>query len=89
MSNNTKEISRACKSKYNNECENQVILLTIKDGKRSDGVEKSHYLALKSEPVLYNGKLCNRPVKSLSRLLKEKSFFFLLFELFQFIQHRK
>ena len=42
----------------------------IKDGKRSDGVEKSHYLALKSEPVLYNGKLCNRPVKSLSRLLK-------------------
>ena len=42
----------------------------IKDGKRSKGVEESHYLALKSEPVLYNGKLYNRPVKSLSRLLK-------------------
>ena len=70
VSNNTKEISRAYKSKYNNERENQVILLMIKDGKRSKGVEESHYLALKSEPVLYNGKLYNRPVKSLSRLLK-------------------
>ena len=65
-----KKISRAYKSKYNSERENQVILLMIKDGKRSGGVEKSHYLALKSELVLYNGKLCNRPVKSLSRLLK-------------------
>ena len=36
---------------------------------RLDGVEKRHYLALKSEPVLYNGKSCNCPVKSLSRLL--------------------
>ena len=70
MFNNTKKISRAYKSKYNSERENQVILLMIKDGKRSGGVEKSHYLALKSELVLYNGKLCNRPVKSLSRLLK-------------------
>ena len=38
--NNTKKISRAYKSKYNSERENQVILLMIKDGKRSRGVEK-------------------------------------------------
>ena len=43
----------------------------IADGERSDRVEKWYYLTLKSEPVLYNGKLCNRPVKSLSRLNKE------------------
>ena len=60
------------KSQYNNERENQVILLMITDRKRSDGVEKRHYLALKSEPILYSGKLCNRPVKSLSRLLTGK-----------------
>ena len=36
----------------------------------TDG-EKWHYLALKSEPMLYNGKLCNHPVESLSRLLKK------------------
>ena len=70
VSHNTEQICCAYKSKYNNERENQVILLMITDG------EKWHYLALKSEPMLYNGKLCNRPVKSLSRLLKEKSFFF-------------
>ena len=45
----------------------------ITDGKRSDGVKKWHYLALKSKPVLYSGKLCNRPVKSLSKLLREIS----------------
>ena len=38
---NTKEIRHACKSKYNLECQNQVILLTITDGK------KWHYLAVK------------------------------------------
>ena len=64
---NTKEICRVYKSKYNNECKNQVILLMI--GERIDGVEKRHHLALKSEPSQYNGKLCNRPIKSLSRLL--------------------
>ena len=64
---NTEQIHCACKSKYNNERENQVILLMITDG------EKWHYLALKSEPMLYNGKLCNRPVKSLSKLLRGKS----------------
>ena len=61
---NTEQIHCAYKSKYNNEGENQVILLIITDG------EKWYYLALKSEPMLYNGKLCNRPVKSLSKLLK-------------------
>ena len=67
VSYNTEQICRVYKSKYNNERENQVILLMITDG------EKYHYLALKSEPILYNRKLCNRPVKSLSRLLKGKS----------------
>ena len=73
VSNNTEEINCAYKSKYINERKNQVILLMITYGKRCDGVEKRYYIALKSEPVLYNGKLCNRPVKSLSRLLKGKS----------------
>ena len=65
---NTKEICRVYKSKYNNERENQVILLMISE--RIDEIEKRHFLALKSELVQYNGKSCNRPVKSLSRLFK-------------------
>ena len=83
---NTEQICCTYKSKYNNEHRNQVILLMITDG------EKWHYLPLKSEPMLYDGKLCNRPVGSLSRLLRGKSsnhHRLLLFELFQFIQHRK
>ena len=56
------------KSKYDNEHENQSILLMITDGKSID--KKWHYLALKSEPTLYNGKLCGRPVKSLSKLFR-------------------
>ena len=40
----------------------------IIDGKSIN--EKWHYLILKSEPTLYNGKLCNRPVKSLSKLFR-------------------
>ena len=44
---NTEQICCAHKSKYNNELENQVILLMIADD------EKWHYLALKSEPMLY------------------------------------
>ena len=39
----------------------------ITDGK------KWHYLALKSERIFYGGKWCNRPVKSLSKLLRGKS----------------
>ena len=38
----------------------------------TDG-EKWHYLALKSKRILYGGKRCNLPVKSLSKLLKGKS----------------
>ena len=67
---NTEQICCAYKSIYNNERENQVILLIITDGNGSDDVKKPHYLALKSEPIFYNGKLCNLPVKSLSRLLR-------------------
>ena len=63
---NTKEICRAYKSKYNNECENQVILLM---SERIDEIKERHYLALKSETVQYNGKSYNRPVESLSKLL--------------------
>ena len=59
---NTKERCRLYKSKYNNERKNQVILLKISE--RIDGVEKRHYLALKSEPARYNEKSCNHPVKS-------------------------
>ena len=39
----------------------------ITDGK------KWHYLAVKSEPIFYNGKSFNRPVKRLSRLVRGKS----------------
>ena len=44
VSHNTEQIYCAYKSKYNNERENQVILLMITDSKRSDGVKKWHYL---------------------------------------------
>ena len=64
---NTKTIRLSYNSEYNNERENQVILLMITDGK------KWHYLALKSERMSYDGKWCNRPVKSLSKLLRGKS----------------
>ena len=46
---NTKEIRHACKSKYNLERENQVILLKITDGK------KWHYLAVKKFSALFGG----------------------------------
>ena len=64
---NTKEICRVYKSKYNNARENQVILLMVSE--RIYEIERRHYLALKSEPIQYNGKSCNRPLMSLSRLL--------------------
>ena len=44
---NAEKIRHAYKSKYNLECENQVILLMITDG------EKWHYLAVKSLSALY------------------------------------
>ena len=34
-------------------------------------IEKRYFHALKSEPVQYNGKSCNCPVKSVSRLVRE------------------
>ena len=40
---------------------------------RIEEIEKRHFLALKSEPVQYNGKSCNRLVKSMPRLLREIS----------------
>ena len=46
---NTKEIKHAYKSKYNLECENQVFLLMITDGK------KWYYLAVKSLSALFRG----------------------------------
>ena len=67
VSYNTEQICCAYKSKYDNEHKNQVILLMITDG------EKWHYLAIKSEPMLHNGKMFNLPLKSLFRLLKGKS----------------
>ena len=68
---NTKEMCRMYKSKYNYECGNHVTLLMINE--RIDEILKKHFLALKSEPVQYNGKSCNRQVKNLSRLLREIS----------------
>ena len=44
---NTEEIRHAYKSKYNLKCKNQVILLTITDGK------KWHYLAVKKLSGLF------------------------------------
>ena len=49
MTDNTKEIRHACKSKYNLKHENQIILLVITDG------EKWHNLAVKSLPALFRG----------------------------------
>ena len=46
---NTEKIRHAYKSKYNKECENQVILLMITD------VEKQHHLAGKNLSALLRG----------------------------------
>ena len=46
---NTKTISLAYKSKYNDKCENKVILLMITGG------EKWHYLTVKGLPALLRG----------------------------------
>ena len=46
---NTKEIRHACKSRYNLECENEVILLKITDDK------KWHYFAVKELSALLRG----------------------------------
>ena len=64
---NTKTINLAYKSIYNCRRKNQVVLLMITDAKQSDEINKWHYIALKSVPT-DNG--FNRPIRSLSRLLK-------------------
>ena len=64
---NTKEIDLAYKSKYNRKRKNQVVWLMITDDKQSDGIDKWHYIALKSVPI-DNG--FNRPIRSLSRLFR-------------------
>ena len=55
------KISHAYKSKYNRECENQVVLLMITDG------EKWHYTALK---CVRPDDGFNLPIRSLSRLFR-------------------
>ena len=52
--------------KNNRKRENQVVLLMITNGKKSDGVDKWHYTALKS---IYVDDRFNWPIRSLSRLL--------------------
>ena len=53
MPYNTEEIRHAYKSKYNLNCENQVILLMITDG------EKWYYIAVKSFSALFRGITSN------------------------------
>ena len=57
----TKTITLAYKSKYNQERENQVVLLMITNG------EKWHYIALKS---VRTDDGFNRPIRALSRLFR-------------------
>ena len=59
VSHNTKQIKLAYKSKCNCKHENPVILLMIADGRRSDGVEKWHYLAVKSLSAFLGGITSN------------------------------
>ena len=63
-----KAINLAYKSKYSRKRKNQVVLIMTTDGKQSDGIDKCHYIALKSA-LIDNG--FNHPVKSLSRLFRE------------------
>ena len=53
MPYSTKEIRHAYKSKHNLNCENQVILLMIRDGKQW------HYLAVKKLSALLRGITSN------------------------------
>ena len=59
VSYNTKQMRHAYISKYNNKPENKVILLMITDGKRSDRVEKYHYLVVKTLSTLLKGITSN------------------------------
>ena len=62
---NTKTVNLACKSKCNRKRENQVVLLMIKNGKKSGEVDKWHYTTLK---IICTDDRFNRPIRSLSRL---------------------
>ena len=62
---NTKAINLAYKSKYNCKRENQVVLLMITNGKKSNEIDKWHYTALK---CIRTDDGFNRPIRSLSRL---------------------
>ena len=53
MQNKTQKISVVYKSKYNNKCKKQVILLMIGDGK------KYHYLAVTNLSGLLQGNSSN------------------------------
>ena len=64
---NKNEIRHAYKSEYNRKREYQVILLMFTNDEQIDEVDKSHYIALKSERT---DDGFNRPIRSLSRLLK-------------------
>ena len=51
---NSEEITLLNKSEHNYNPENKVLLLMINDDKRSDGVEKYYYFAVKSKLELYS-----------------------------------
>ena len=64
---NTKTKNLAYKSKYKRKCKIQVLLLMITNDKKSDEIDKWHYITLKIVPT-DNG--FNRPIRSLSRLFR-------------------
>ena len=48
---NTKQLKLAYKSKYNRKRKDQVVLIMISDSKKSDEINKWHYIALKSDSI--------------------------------------
>ena len=48
---NTKQLKLAYKSKYNRKRKDQVVLGMISDSKKSDEINKWHYIALKSDSI--------------------------------------
>ena len=62
---NTRIINLACKSKYSRKREDQVVLLMISNGKKSDEINKWNYTALKS---IRTDDGFNWSIRSLSRL---------------------
>ena len=63
----TKTINLPYKSKYNRECENQVVLILITNIGQSNEAYKWHYIALKS---IHTDDGFNHPIRSLSRLFR-------------------